>query len=359
MVVGIVKSTIKNVDRKITEVLNLINYIPKKNKIFIKPNIVSPQKSSSPMITNIKFVEAVIKYFRQKGIKEIVIGEGSAFGIDTKKSFKKAGYYKLAEKYGVKLLDLNNTQRFDIKWKFGKLKIPKILKTHEYINLPKLKTHTQTIITACLKNQKGLLLPNDKKNFHAIGLHEPIFQLFNKIKPDLNIVDAIICLEGNSVSLITPKKKLNVILAGKNAAEVDNVCAKITGFNIDEIKHIPKQKFTTIGVPLIKIITKFKSAKPIRKIFRTEFRLDGCTGCSESVIQTIKSLPKHPVKALKFIYYSLFKKLIFISGPSPPLPPYYDKIIFIGNCAKHLAEKYNKKYIVGCPPISKNILKVL
>ena len=90
------------------------------------------------------------------------------------------------------------------------------------INLPIMKVHYATGITLALKNLKGILVRDDKRNFHALGLDECIVDLNNTIKPHINILDCITCMErmgprgGDLVNL-------GLILAGKESGAVDYV----------------------------------------------------------------------------------------------------------------------------------------
>jgi len=59
------------------------------------------------------------------------------------------------------------------------------------INLPVLKGHCQTRMSAALKNLKGLLSDPEKRRFHREGLHAPIAALNKAVRQDFILVDAI------------------------------------------------------------------------------------------------------------------------------------------------------------------------
>lgn len=359
MTVSIVKADLKNVNEQVANALKLVDYVPAKDKIFIKPNIAYSTSPKKGIITHPRIVEALIIYF-QEYADEIIIGEGSAVGHDTDIVFKNTGYSKLAEKYNIRLVDLNKTDRVKKKWQYGELKLPELIETHEYINVPTLKTHTLTTVTLGTKNQKGLLMTKDKKRFHILGLHEPIRALAEIVKPDLTLVDGIICVEGNVVSLRNRPKKMNLIVAGKNMIEVDNVCVDIMGFDVNVIRHIPTMESVDVkGLPLSEVRTQFAPAVKVRKILNTEFRLKGCSGCSICVHQALQMFPKSPISALSFILQSVFGRLDFIAGTDTPIPPDHGKLIFVGDCTAKLAKKYGVDYIKGCPPQPEDVLKAI
>ena len=183
-----------------------------------------------------RIVEALVKRFAGR---EIVIGESCVIGYDALQTFQRTGYAELAERYGLKLVDLNQVDRYEVGWRYGTLKLPVYLQTHEYVNVAKLKTHIQAGVTLGLKNQKGLLLSEDKKRFHKLGLNDCIRALGEVVRPDLTLVDGIVGLEGDGPWRWGTPKEANLLVAGQDVVEVDNVCLRLMGFDHDHAPHIP------------------------------------------------------------------------------------------------------------------------
>jgi len=332
----------------IRKVLNLIGYAPTKNKIFIKPNVVNIRKPGTGVITHPRVVEALLKYFSGY---EVVIGEGSIIGKDTKEVFEKTGYAGLADRYGVQLMDLNDAERVPIQWKYGTIKIPKILKTHEYINVPTMKTHIVTKVTIALKNQKGLLSVTDKMRFHKMGLHQPIKEFAEVVKPDLTVVDGVICVEGDGPGLSGRTKKMGLVIAGTDMIEVENVCCQIMGFDVEEIAHIPAVRIGEIrGLSIEEVRKPFLRARPFHKKFNVYYHpFDACSGCINSVGEGIRSI-RSPLKLAKLLYWGILRRTDFVAGLNPVLPKVTDRVICVGNCAAKFAEQYDLPLIKGCPP---------
>tara|TARA_Y100000310_G_scaffold340225_1_gene435279 strand:- start:8705 stop:9787 length:1083 start_codon:yes stop_codon:yes gene_type:complete len=348
MVVVIKKTNLKNIDKHIAQALQQIKYQPKKKKVMIKPNLVYGTSAKSGIITHPRLVEALIK-FLQKFDCEITIAEGSGVGHNTKQVFKKTGYEDLAKKYNVKLLDLNTCERKEHTWKYGKIKLPKILEDYEYINVPTLKTHTITTVTLGTKNQKGLLDWPTKKSFHIIGVDESVRALADVVQPDLTVINALYCLEGNSISLLKTGKRMDLIIAGQDMFETDNIGIQVMQTDSSQIKHFPIIKdIKVVGEKLEKVKTKFAEPQKIRKILNIEFQMNGCSGCSVNMERTMKKIAKHPLLLLKFFYLALFKNITFVSGHSLKRELRKGtKVIYVGVCTKKIS---NNKYIQGCPP---------
>ena len=348
--------------------LNLQN----KKTAVLKPNIVIPVKPNSAIITHPAVVEATIDVLKKSGFEDIVIAEGPGLGADGSRIFELSNYKKLEKK--VKLINLNNAERTELKWKYGTLKIPKIVVEADlYVNLPKMKTHGQTVVTLAMKNQKGLLLNADKKRFHMLGLHEPIVELAKLVKPDLVIVDAIEAMEGEG-PLNGKKKKINALVLGTNLLETDITCCEIMGIDYNNVEHIKKgikqkigpEKSNFLGVPVEKVKTNFKKANEkygnILNIYswRNPY---ACSMCIESFTIAVKSsirIPKYWLTFIpKFAYYAVFKRIDIIQGLHAKIPDEHGKIICLGDCTKKIAKENNLTHINGCPPSSKDILNAL
>jgi len=227
MTIEVIKSRydVKHLEQKIGDAIKHIGLnLQNKKTAVLKPNIVIPAKPGSGIITHPSVVEAIINVLRKQGVEEIIIGEGPSLGADETKAFEISDYSKLARKKNVKLINLNKTERVKLKWKYGVIKLPKIiLEADLYINIPKMKTHGQAVVSLAMKNQKGILSKEDKQRFHRLGLHEPLVELARVVTPDLVVVDGIEGMEGEG-PINGKKKKAGVIVVGNNMVETDMVC---------------------------------------------------------------------------------------------------------------------------------------
>ncbi len=304
-------------------------------------------------------------YFLDKGAEEITIGEGSAFFSKPHHwdhLIKACGYEFLAKKSRVNLINLEekSVEREKHKWKYGELMLPKFLKTHEYINIPVMKTHIQTQVSLGCKNQKGLLLLNDKKKFHQKELNPYIFQLNKVIIPDLTIMDAIYCVEGNGPDKnpMSFTKELNLLLASLNTAALDNACCEIMGFNIEEVPSIPKVDFNCVGLSTMNVKRAFKKPTLITYVHGNigEYMPQTCCTCcqiSNSQMMRKIEFSEELLSKLNNLK-SRFKFIFTLFGKDHDITkiPYQEKvkILCFGNCSKKFAEKHKFPWIGGCPP---------
>lgn len=373
MVVGILRSTDKNIKENLTKLLDLLNYYPKKKKAFIKPNIVDALSPRSAVIVDPKVVKSLYECLKERGIKEIVIGEGTGFFTKPEhfaKVIKATKYDKIEKEFGIKVLNLEQEERIKVPWKYGELKLPKIIfdEEFEYINLPKMKTHTLTTVTLALKNQKGLLDLGSKRKFHKENLHDMILELGKLVKPDLVILDAITALEGSgpTENPQTLVKKMNLILGavGENANfEMDNVAAKIMGFNPQKIKHIVPVNYQLVGLPIDEVKSEFIKPKKMVEYGNLIHHMNEktCTLCQIALSQTLRKINFKEELRLKFEKIrDKYPRIDVIQGGGwESLPEGCVKEFCLGNCTKEFADRYGLIFCKGCPPHYNEIINFM
>jgi len=253
--------SIKKSTKKAIELIGGMQRIVKKgDKVIIKPNFVGPIKNA---VTDFDVIRSVVEEVKKCGGIPI-IGEHSGFEFDTKKVFKILSVPELAKELNVKLINFENAECKKVSVPnglFKELMIPKaVLEADVLINIPKLKMHSLTTVTAGMKNLMGVLNKEERRKFHLKNLDLAIVDLNKVCKPDLTIVDATNVSEsagyGKPVSI-------KAIVAGENVVAVDRVCCKIIGINYKKIRHINETVKQGLYSKNIEIIGKIKET-PVR-----------------------------------------------------------------------------------------------
>lgn len=351
----------KKIEKEVKRFLSCIDYQPSKKKIFIKPNICGLYKSNSPCIVNPRIVGGLIEYCKDLGYKEIIIAE-SPVSRDVEKVFKISGYTQLEQRYKIKLLNLVNVERISVDLGRIRVNLPRFLfEDYEYINVAKMKTHIQTKVTLCTKNQKGLIDLGDRKKMHISGdLQENIKILAQKIKPDFCVIDALNPLEGNGPGRTGKEvKNMNTLVAGRSMEAVDWIATKLMGIDPMEVRHLikPKEDIEIVG-PVKK--RNFLLPSDHFQKFNIHFWITDktCSGCTDIMGEFKKELLRHPNYLVKFLYLALWRRLDILTGGVNP-PKTKGKIICFGNCMQEKAKMYNLPLVKGCPPSVKDLIEML
>jgi len=232
--------------RKVIELSKLFEGLPKDAKIFIKPNIVYWSSYPHPkwgVITTSRVMEDTVILLKEYGINDITIGEGFGLTSAAEDAFKKLGYRKLEERYGVKLVDTNDRgyEKIDMGCDFLVNFSSEALKADYIISMPVLKTHSQAHVSLGIKNLKGFINIASRKKFHNAdpvkNLHFNCSKLANNIPPILTIIDGIYTLE-RGPTMDGKAHKKDILIASKDILSADMVGAKVLGIDPSDVPHL-------------------------------------------------------------------------------------------------------------------------
>jgi uncharacterized protein (DUF362 family) len=364
----IIKKISNDIEKNVCDALTSLGYKPKRDSIFIKPNIANASKPDDPYITNPRIVGGMIDYLKYLGYTDIAVGEGPVGG-DVDEIFKTSGFSSMCKEKGVELLDLNKVKRETIIGDFGEIELPTIIFESEYINVAKLKTHMLTTVTLCLKNQKGLLRIGDKRKFHQ-NLHQNIASLAKVVSPNLSIIDALNGVEGNGPGRMGRKvKDINILICGTNPVSTDAIASKFMGIDPEEVRHLILAKNAgigdfsdiMIGEAIEEVGMNFEKPTDHHKIFNVYYWWtdETCSGCSSLLGDIKKKVSFSPKYLMKLFIHGFFFRLDLVTGKFSDPPINSGKIICIGDCTKKLAENHGLTWTSGCPPKVESILEKL
>lgn len=216
------------VKRSVDLVGGIEHYVKPGMKVLLKPNLLSARKPEDAVDTHPEVVRAVGRLV--KGAGGIVkIGDSpGGYGKNIDEIFEISGMKRIAGEEGFELVRFT-TSRF-----IHGIPISRhVLDCDAMISIPKLKTHSITVMTAAIKNTYGAVTGLYKAECHSRAPREEDFvkiitKVYAIVTPQLNIVDGIIGMEGDGPAAGEPKK-LNVILAGDDAVAIDACVARIMG----------------------------------------------------------------------------------------------------------------------------------
>lgn len=236
--------------------------------ILVKPNYINAKHPSTGITTDSRVVEGVVKFLKAHGKENIIIGEGSGWA-DTFQAFKVAGIDKVAERWNVKLFDLNKDTFIEVyppsPLALKKVKVAKTATETLIVSVPKLKLHRIATVTLGLKNMMGVLA--SKGSMHNGHLSENIADLASTLKPSLTVIDGVIAGEGHETS--GNPVEMNLVIAGTDPVAVDAVGSAVMGVNPAEVKHLvlaerkglgtcDLNKIEVLGEPVEKVKRKFR-----------------------------------------------------------------------------------------------------
>ncbi len=232
-------------------------------RIVVKPNNVLVDKPLAA--TDAKCLEGILEFLKSIGkIDQVVIAE-SAGGGPTEEGYSNYGYYPLAKKYDVELLDLD-VQPTKLVHVFDQndfaphpVQISEMLLDRQrnyIISAAKLKTHDQVVATLSLKNivfgapikERGFRFGkgrdpskvSQKPIAHGggvYGINYNLFALAQKLRPHLAVNDGFEGMEGNGPGHGDPVDH-RVCVVSPDWLAADRVGVELMGIDFAQIGYL-------------------------------------------------------------------------------------------------------------------------
>jgi uncharacterized protein (DUF362 family) len=202
-------------------------------RVLLKPNMLYGKSPERAVTTHPEVLRGVIELVLEAGGHPLV-GDSPGYG-STAKVAERSGMLAVIRECGAELVEFAETEAVVGSGLFKRFDLARpYLAADRVINLPKLKTHEMMTMTCAVKNLFGAVVGPAKAGWHLkAGADRELFarmllEIYLLRKPDLNIVDAIIAMEGDGPGSGDPRP-VGLLLAGSNPVAVDVVAARISG----------------------------------------------------------------------------------------------------------------------------------
>ena len=220
------------------ELIDSVNsgIIKKNSWVIIKPNLLAPAPPKTAMLTHPMIVRAVAEYLLQKGAIPIISDSPAVGSFD--KILKVSGIADALKGLNVVCQEFKTSKTVDVGEPFRNIEIAgDALDADLIINLPKLKTHVQMLMTLGVKNLYGCVVGLKKPEWHfRTGVNREMFaqllvKIFIALKPQINILDGILAMEGQGPGKRGKPREIGILAASDNAAALDIAVCRM--LNID------------------------------------------------------------------------------------------------------------------------------
>lgn len=355
--------------RETIELLGPLNLSIKGAHVLLKPNLCSPfPPEESPAITHPDVIGAMVRYLKEEGVRKVSVGDEPVWGLKSRLCYEKSGVKEVVKKEGGELVYFEEGKRINKKVPQGRvytsISVPAILDEADVlINLPKMKTSIMTLVTLCYKNLFGLVPFRDRKRFHrGIDLSYALIDIAKVVKPHLNLIDAIVAMEGMGAHSGTPYS-LDLLIGSQDMTAADIVGTQVMGFNplepvtnqlalkdghgiksLDQIE-IVGERLEDVKVAMERPVFRLVHPKPNVEVIPGGI----CPGCMSRV-------PRIPPRVEDGKQYAVIlgRRVRF------PKERKFDEIWCFGDCGieecKRLGNRYPQlkekmKIVRGCPPL--------
>ena len=208
--------------------------------VLLKPNIVTPRGPDRPVCTHPAVVRAVAEIAHEAACDVLVADQPTyTFAAQPDEALRPTGYHEALDGLPVTiaLLGRDGYEEAPVPSPLSlrAAHVARIARQADVIvNLAKCKTHVQTTLTLALKNMFGAIAPRDRMRVHARGAYEPLAQAladcFSALVPQLNVMDAVVAMQGPGPSQGSPKH-LGAVAASANAVALDLLMEDLVGMS--------------------------------------------------------------------------------------------------------------------------------
>lgn len=223
--------------------------INKETKIILKPNLLAKHIPEHAVTTHPEVLRAAIRACLSRGAtKENMLVLDSAGGIynptQMRALYAGCGLTKVCKEEGIALYDECMSTTIDVAGQVAKQFdiINPVLEADYIINLPKMKTHVMTGMTAACKNMFGVIPGLKKSEWHMRFPDKERFghmlvDLLETVTPNIALLDGILAMEGDGPAGGNPRE-VGILMASENMYQIDLALSHIMGLDPMRVPYL-------------------------------------------------------------------------------------------------------------------------
>ncbi|MBS5645653.1 MAG: DUF362 domain-containing protein [Clostridiales bacterium] len=212
-------------------------------RVVIKPNLMRKSDPALCAVVHPSVIRAVAKRAAERGA-HVLLAEspGGVYNPAALRGiYEAAGLLPVAEETGMEL-NYDTSDR-EVPVPGRRLKslhvISPLLEADLVVNIAKMKSHTLAVYSGTVKNLYGVIPGLLKAEMHfqhqsVESFSDMVVDICDFIKPQLNIVDAVMAMEGEGPGSGDPRE-VDALVASPSAYAADAVSAGLAGYAIDEL----------------------------------------------------------------------------------------------------------------------------
>ncbi len=201
--------------------------------VLLKPNLLTDRTPEQAVTTHPEVVRHLIRAVRELGATPIV-GDSPASAVKVATVLEKTGMRAVCDEERATLVSLEQAGSDIVESGPYRFTIARAVREADVVvNLPKVKTHVLTTLTAAVKNMYGVVPGYQKAHLHCkhpspADFGGLITAIIRSVPPVLNIADGIVGMEGDGPSAGRPIA-LGFLAASSDAFALDRTLCAILG----------------------------------------------------------------------------------------------------------------------------------
>ena len=216
-------------------------------RVLLKPNLLAKHTPERAVTTHPAMVRAVIRAVCRRGAASITVADspGGVYNPGILRSiYKVSGLTDVCREEGAALYTDCKSREVPAKGQMVKqfTLLEPVLDCDVIINLPKLKTHMMTGLSAATKNLFGCIPGLQKAEWHMRFPDKERFggmlvDLLCTVKPGFAILDGILAQEGDGPAGGTPRM-VGIVAAAEDHLQMDLALCRMLGIRPKDVPYL-------------------------------------------------------------------------------------------------------------------------
>jgi uncharacterized protein (DUF362 family) len=235
-------SRVAMLDQALTALGGIEAFVSKGQTVLIKPNIgwdASPERGAN---THPDIVGHLTKLCLAAGAKSVSVFDNTC--DQWQQTYAISGIEKAAKDAGAIVINGKDKSLYrEVEIPGGvRLKRAKVhglvLDSDVFFNVPVLKHHSGSLMTAAMKNLMGVVW--DRGDYHRNDLHQSIADFLTFKRPTLNILDAYhpMVRNGPRGTSVEDVVEMRTLLASTDIVALDAAAARLLGHQPADVRHV-------------------------------------------------------------------------------------------------------------------------
>ncbi|MEI7901367.1 MAG: DUF362 domain-containing protein [bacterium] len=218
----------------------------KGKRVLLKPNLLTDRVPEQAVTTHPELVRHVIRRFKGAGA-QITVGDSPASTANLKQVWQTTGMAAVCAEEDVPLISFEQAgvkvfERDGFTFSVAR----PVLEADLLVNLPKVKSHSLTLLTAAVKNIYGAIPGYSKTTLHRLHPKPATFgrlikTLWPVIPPTWTIADGIVGMEGQGPANGRPVR-LGFLAAAEDPFALDRALCEVLHIDARRVPYLAAQR---------------------------------------------------------------------------------------------------------------------
>lgn len=224
-------------------------------RVLVKPNLLTDRLPEQAVTTHPELVRLIIRRLKSAGAR-VTVGDSPASTANLTQVWERSGIGAVCREEDVPLIAFEQAgaQAFELDGFDFSVARP-VLEADLIVNLPKVKSHSLTVLTAAVKNIYGTVPGYSKTTLHRLYPKPETFgrlirTLWQVIPDSVTIADAIVGMEGQGPANGRPVK-LGFLAAAQNPFSLDRALCDTLHIDPRRVPYLTGEESAKHAVPAL------------------------------------------------------------------------------------------------------------